>query len=247
MHSSLITSILVATLLALVWPTINYQAAHVDETPKVIETKVPIYPPIAWAAHAAGTVVVEVQIGIDGSVSGAKVTNGHPLLGAVSRNAALSWRFEPASTTNSRRVQLVFDFVPSSDTHCTESYSTVTPYHLKIYPGGEVGKPSDTISNIPANSEEQRCSLHGNLLLRDKVEIVYGLVGFREGYEKARTELFPNANSQAFGGCVVETEVSCDGTRIQISPKYEEVLYCPKCRRAEEKWDKKHLHAPFRS
>ncbi|HKV33625.1 MAG TPA: energy transducer TonB, partial [Pyrinomonadaceae bacterium] len=55
---------------------------------KAISLPKPQYPPIARAAHAAGTVVVQVLIDENGSVVSAKAVSGHPLLQAVAVAAA---------------------------------------------------------------------------------------------------------------------------------------------------------------
>ena len=55
----------------------------------------PEYPPIARAAHAQGTVLVQVLIDYDGKVIAAAVVSGHPLLQAVSVQAARNSVFEP--------------------------------------------------------------------------------------------------------------------------------------------------------
>jgi TonB family protein len=56
----------------------------------------PDYPPIARAAHAAGTVVVRVVIDEEGNVTSARAISGHPLLQAASVGAA---RYAKFSTT----------------------------------------------------------------------------------------------------------------------------------------------------
>jgi len=75
-------------------------------------------------------------------------------------------------------------------------------------------------------------------MVKDKLEIIYGIT-INEPFLKAEKRLFPHANSNVFGGCVVEAE-TCDGVSVQRSPKYAEVLYCAKCRKAEKEWLKKH-------
>jgi len=62
---------------------------------KAISLPKPAYPPIARAAHAAGTVVVQVLIDENGSVVSAKALSGHPLLQAVAVGAARQARFSP--------------------------------------------------------------------------------------------------------------------------------------------------------
>ena len=62
---------------------------------KAISLPKPQYPAIARAAHAAGTVVVQVLIDENGSVVSAKALSGHPLLQAVAVSAARQARFSP--------------------------------------------------------------------------------------------------------------------------------------------------------
>jgi protein TonB len=62
---------------------------------KAISLPKPNYPPIARAAHASGTVVVQVLIDENGNVVSAKAVSGHPLLQAVAVSAARQARFSP--------------------------------------------------------------------------------------------------------------------------------------------------------
>jgi len=62
---------------------------------KAISLPKPAYPPIARAAHAAGTVVVQVLIDENGNVVSAHAVSGHPLLQAAAVGAAKSARFSP--------------------------------------------------------------------------------------------------------------------------------------------------------
>jgi protein TonB len=55
----------------------------------------PPYPQIAKAAHASGTVVVQVLIDENGNVVSARAVSGHPLLQAVAVAAARGARFSP--------------------------------------------------------------------------------------------------------------------------------------------------------
>jgi Gram-negative bacterial TonB protein C-terminal len=221
------------TLLGLGSPVWGPQIARLDENPRVVETKVPPYPAIVRSAHVSGTVVVETQINSDGKVTAVEAISGPPLLRVVSKDAALGWRFGGSPNAGSiRRVQLTFDFI--AEIGGCDQVVPITPYHLRI----RSGPPPETVSYIPDKSKSY-CNVHGVSLLRDKVEVIYGLFVFRRGYEQAEKKHFPNANSEAFGGCLVATE-TCDGKEVQLSPRYAEVLYCPKCRRAERDWQKKH-------
>jgi periplasmic protein TonB len=62
---------------------------------KAISLPKPAYPPIARAAHASGTVVVQVLIDENGSVVSASAVSGHPLLTQAAVNAARQARFSP--------------------------------------------------------------------------------------------------------------------------------------------------------
>ena len=62
---------------------------------KAISLPKPGYPPIARAAHASGTVVVQVLIDENGNVVSAHAVSGHPLLQAAAVGAAKQARFSP--------------------------------------------------------------------------------------------------------------------------------------------------------
>jgi protein TonB len=62
---------------------------------KAISLPKPAYPPIARAAHASGTVVVQVLIDENGNVVSAHAVSGHPLLQAAAVGAARQARFSP--------------------------------------------------------------------------------------------------------------------------------------------------------
>lgn len=62
---------------------------------KAISLPQPAYPPIAKAAKASGTVVVQVLVDENGNVVSAHAVSGHPLLQAVSVSAARSAKFSP--------------------------------------------------------------------------------------------------------------------------------------------------------
>ena len=55
----------------------------------------PTYPPIARAAHASGTVTVQVVVDEEGKVLTARAVSGHPLLQAAAVAAARQARFTP--------------------------------------------------------------------------------------------------------------------------------------------------------
>jgi TonB family protein len=62
---------------------------------KAISLPQPIYPPVAKAAKASGTVVVQVTLDEDGKVISALAVSGHPLLRKAAEAAARLARFNP--------------------------------------------------------------------------------------------------------------------------------------------------------
>ena len=71
-----------------------------DQSPGVVHGRavhlaLPAYPPIARAAHAQGTVEVQVLIDEEGKVIAAASISGHPLLQATSVKAARESVFTP--------------------------------------------------------------------------------------------------------------------------------------------------------
>lgn len=62
---------------------------------KALELPKPAYPLVARAAHAEGTVVVQVLIDEEGNVIAARAVSGHPLLQAASVAAAREAKFAP--------------------------------------------------------------------------------------------------------------------------------------------------------
>jgi uncharacterized protein (TIGR02246 family) len=55
----------------------------------------PVYPALARQARIAGTVVLSVVVGKDGSVENLKVISGHPLLVQAAVDAVKQWRYKP--------------------------------------------------------------------------------------------------------------------------------------------------------
>lgn len=62
---------------------------------KAISLPQPQYPPVARAAKASGTVVVQVTVDEDGKVISANAVSGHPLLQAAAVAAARGAKFSP--------------------------------------------------------------------------------------------------------------------------------------------------------
>jgi TonB family protein len=82
---------------------------------KALSLPMPVYPPIAKAARASGTVVVQVLIDEEGKVVEARAISGHPLLQNAAKEAALLAQFAPTRLSG-QPVQvtgvLTYNFVP---------------------------------------------------------------------------------------------------------------------------------------
>lgn len=76
------------------------------EPARVIELPDPVYPPIARAAHATGTVGVKVIVDVDGQIIAAASITGHPLLQGAAVSAARKARFTPTKV-NGQAVKTV--------------------------------------------------------------------------------------------------------------------------------------------
>ena len=89
-------------------PAISSTSPVADQTPskgktisggvlngKAVNLPKPAYPPIAKAAKASGTVVVQVTVDENGNVISASPVSGHPLLQAAAVAAARSAKFSP--------------------------------------------------------------------------------------------------------------------------------------------------------
>jgi protein TonB len=67
-----------------------------DQAEPLLQNRVePQYPPEALAGHRAGKVVLEVEVGADGSVSNIRTLSGDPVLAAASAAAVRNWHYQP--------------------------------------------------------------------------------------------------------------------------------------------------------
>ena len=74
--------------------------------PEKIRDVAPIYPPIAQAARAQGTVIIEAVIGVDGRVQDARVLRSAPLLDEAALAAVRQWLYTP-TRLNGQPVSVV--------------------------------------------------------------------------------------------------------------------------------------------
>jgi|SRR5262245_9981327 len=78
--------------------------------PKKIKDVRPVYPPVAVATQARGTVILDVTIGTDGKVKDAKVIHSVPQLELAALDAVRQWEYEP-TRINGALVALIMTVV----------------------------------------------------------------------------------------------------------------------------------------
>jgi TonB family protein len=101
----------VSALLALVLIPLSGHAQQTqDEISRKAKTKVqPSYPELARKMNLTGTVKVEIVVLPNGTVKGARVVGGHPVLASAALDAVKKWRFEPAAMESTGIVDFKFD------------------------------------------------------------------------------------------------------------------------------------------
>jgi len=107
MRSYLFVSLL-SLVLVLLSPTFPGQTGQDEPSP--VQAVAPAYPRIAATAGASGTVVVEVQLNADGTVSELRTVEGVGGLAAAGEDAARQWKFVSTSEQKKRSVRLTFVF-----------------------------------------------------------------------------------------------------------------------------------------
>jgi TonB family protein len=86
------------------------QQAQSEEMVRRAKTRVqPAYPELARKMNLAGTVKIEVVVLPNGTVKGARIVGGHPVLANAALDAAKKWRFEPASGETSGVIDFKFE------------------------------------------------------------------------------------------------------------------------------------------
>lgn len=88
---------------------------------------------------------------------------------------------------------------------------------------------------VEPQSEEKvarACSVHQVALKQLLVPVIYGLPDMPDKvYLEANRKLFPNSRNDVGGGCVINWS----------SLKFQQVDYCPQCRKAEKEWISKYV------
>ena len=170
----------------------------------------------------------------DGSISGVIVNvKGKPIRGA---SVTITGVGSPRDVKPNRDGHFELDLPPGTYkiTVKKPGFLTYLLIELEIKSGGmfsHVFRLEPTrASHAPPDDKTKICPVHHVRLKRQRLGIVYGLVADDPcgSMERLWTEVkyFPYANSEIYGGCVIEPD----------SPRNKEVLYCPKCREVEKTW-----------
>lgn len=89
---------------------VKAQQAQSEEMVRRAKSKVqPAYPELARKMNLAGTVKIEVLVSPNGTVKGARIVGGHPVLASAALDAAKKWRFEPAAAETSGVIDFKFE------------------------------------------------------------------------------------------------------------------------------------------
>jgi TonB family protein len=101
----------VSALLALAFAPLGGHAQQVqEESSRRAKSRVQaVYPELARKMNLSGTVKVEVVVLPNGTVKGARVMGGHPVLANAALDAVKRWRFEPAAMESTGIVDFKFD------------------------------------------------------------------------------------------------------------------------------------------
>lgn len=125
---------LLALLFFSVMLSINASAQSDAAGPGVIKAFPAIYPNVAAAARASGSVVIEVKVDSSGKVISAHIVEGIPLLGVAAEKSARRWIFAPETKHMERAVRLTFTFKLMPEDAPAEELLPIfmPPYHVEV-------------------------------------------------------------------------------------------------------------------
>jgi TonB family protein len=137
--------------------SVAQQPTPVDEqilNEHVIERAAPVYPPIAKAARIVGTVVIEMQIGVDGKISSLKVVSGPAMLQQAALDCVKKWKLTPfkkdgAPYVATGRTSVVFslgkdDPTPYEEELANQYFPVSNECHVKSRGNGNWAEVADS-------------------------------------------------------------------------------------------------------
>ena len=75
---------------------------------RIVEHSAPAYPTLARNMALQGIVKVDALVAPDGTVKGAEIKGGHPVLAQAAINAVRHWRWEPSAHESHEVVEVKF-------------------------------------------------------------------------------------------------------------------------------------------
>ncbi len=213
-------------LVSLVNSQIGLARQKSTEPMGVLAAIAPIEPP----SHSIVEISVVVRVNARGNVVTVRMPSGRKgglrLYSARDiMEQARQWRFTPdPGGVKMRTACITFAFKHTLEDELLDEQRDVVfvpPYRLEVI----YRKPSILRGGY---IRIRVCPVHGEEMQTDVVKIRYGECMFLPDYREAKHSLFPEANTVYYGGCI-----RLDFTRA-------EVLYCRRCREAEEQWEKEH-------
>ena len=83
-------------------------AAHAEDR-KPQKRVSPVYPDLAKRMRIGGVVRVAATVAPDGSVTGARATNGNKLLASAAEDAVKKWKFNPGAAEDTVNIDINFE------------------------------------------------------------------------------------------------------------------------------------------
>ncbi len=130
----------------------------------VIERMEPVYPPIAKAARIVGTVVIDVQVGVDGKIASTKVVSGPAMLQQAALDCVKKWSLKPFEKDGMPfvavgRVSIVFslgkdDPTPQEEKLAAQYFPLSDECHAKSQAGGNSQEAADACRKAAQIAEQ---------------------------------------------------------------------------------------------
>jgi TonB family protein len=91
-----------------VFPMTTSGQDQAENSRKVVNKVVPVYPDLARRMQLHGTVRVEAVVAPNGSVKSTRVIGGNPVLAVAAEDAVRRWKYAPGATDSTTLVELRF-------------------------------------------------------------------------------------------------------------------------------------------
>ena len=109
-------------------------AQNKTDGPQVVQAYPAVYPNVAAAARASGSVVIEAKVDSSGKVTSTSIVEGIPLLAVAAGKSARRWMFAPEAKQMERMVRLTFTFKLMPEDAPAEELLPIfmPPYQIEI-------------------------------------------------------------------------------------------------------------------